>query len=68
MKTFIHADEVLSFHLNPTLEHHLLDEEFLMLLNKADVPLTVMGNVVSVPAILMPKLKVLYKHFHGRDL
>ena len=68
MKTIIPADEVLSFPLNSTLEHYLLDDEFLMLLNNANVPLTVIGNVVSVPAILMHQLKVLYKHFHGRDL
>ena len=68
MKTIIHADDVVTFPLNSTLERYLLDEEFLVLLNNANVPLTVIGNVVSVPAILMDQLKVLYKHVHGRDL
>ena len=67
MKT-ITPNEVVRFNLNPTLERYLLDEEFLVLLNNANVPLTVIGNVVSVPANLMNQLKVLYKHVHGRDL
>jgi len=56
------------FKLNQILERYLLDNEFLDLLNKADIPLTVIGNDVSVPSILFPKLKLFYQHFHGRNL
>lgn len=64
----ISADATFSFRMNPILDRYLLDEEFLDLLNKADVPLTVIGECVSVPYILFPKLKELYRHFHGREL
>ena len=60
--------DVITFPLNSTLERYLLDEEFLDLLNKADIPITVIGDRASVSLILFPKLQLFYKHFHGRNL